>query len=1130
MFELAVVGALILSIMALVRIQDASTELKALRVRLDELEGLRQQRSDTAGSGAPAGKDSESAGSPALPSESGVVPVPESPSAEAGPATKPETSPRQGPTGEATPDEVQDVETAREKHAARPLAPLPVSMQRTEPARIIRGEDDDPLPVVGRTAGRGAEFETGGATGDAPGSASESIGFEARFGSTWLLRIGLVFLVIAAALFGIVVTPRIGPLGKVGMGYVFSALVFGAGLISHRLRAFARPVMAGGLSIAFLVSYAAYFIEPMRCAHPGVSLFLMSVFILAILFFADQWRSEFTGGLAVFLGHVGTFVAARNLESIAPSSLIAVVFLSAAAVVLLLRRSWIILSLFAVVAAYASHLLWTTLAGEAATPRQALYVNLAFLTSYYTMFAVSDLLWWRRRSMPVIPQGESSTETTETGIDKPTLGLALGPLNLVLYTSIASLAFLTTRVDLGHIHFFYFALALVQFALALIHRNYSDRNFLFYPAAATVLLTLGFFSAFESLALNLVLAAEAMVLLIIAHQTRLRLFHLLSQAALLANFLHYWVYASDADPTRARFIGGMLTAGVYLMKSVLEEVWYGRGSTFEWIRIQPRSPFLREFSDAFDRLYGLLTPILAHAHAVAGALVLVDQCRRFLDPIGLGVVLASGTVAFTLLGAWRRSVPMLMVATFVYAGLLSIITSASNRGEIPPGAMAIFKASASFAVAGGMTVPSVQSGRHPFRLGLCLWPGLTLLFFLLSFRPASLGDPEISVAFGIVFAAMMAALLAVERFSAVSRHDYRAKKTTRWLYTGGEIAVGLVIAGQLFQLFLWKFEATPLRFVLIAGLGSVLPLIALVRRTTGIYAAGAMLMTLLMIGLLESSTDRSLLFASLPAAIATGLPLIAVAWVQDLLVRLFEEQLTGRRRLLADLVIAPPYAYGLLLLYGLAEFRLDAPWHFAAWAALSAGLMGITQPWRLARGGAVAAFFFSFVALVFVIHHSGKRPQEWNYVWAALSIIVTGFVEERLWTFGEASMKNRRRPLIGAMRLDLSSVGRLVVLLPATAVALSSGWNSTLIGPRWTTAAWAIYAALVMIMGFVYRRASFRRIALGVLALCTARVLVVDIRNLETIYQAFALLVLGLCLVAIAWLYSRFSSQLRRWL
>ena len=71
-------------------------------------------------------------------------------------------------------------------------------------------------------------------------------------------------------------------------------------------------------------------------------------------------------------------------------------------------------------------------------------------------------------------------------------------------------------------------------AWSLRHRDY-----VFYPAFGTVLWTLGWFAALDALALNLVLAAQALLLLLAAHHTRLLVFHALAQLALVVAFVHY---------------------------------------------------------------------------------------------------------------------------------------------------------------------------------------------------------------------------------------------------------------------------------------------------------------------------------------------------------------------------------------------------------------------------------------------------------------------------------------------------------------------------------------------------------------------------------------------------------------
>ena len=57
-----------------------------------------------------------------------------------------------------------------------------------------------------------------------------------------------------------------------------------------------------------------------------------------------------------------------------------------------------------------------------------------------------------------------------------------------------------------------------------------------------------------------------------------------------------------------------------------------------------------------------------------------------------------------------------------------------------------------------------------------------------------------------------------------------------------------------------------------------------------------------------------------------------------------------------------------------------------------------------------------------------------------------------------------------------------------------------------------------------------RFVALAVLGACLVRVFLVDTRALSDTARTAAFLVLGLCLVGAAWLYSRYSEELKEWL
>lgn len=1149
MIEVALFVAVVVALAAFVRAQDAAVDATRLRRRVDDLEDrLRRLGSEP---GAPPtaanGPDAMSVGPEtepiAQPRSAPPQPAPDESKQPVTPASEPPLSipshtptaptPASFPPGPAAPSE--------SSVPPRPLAPLPASLRepppalRRDPAAHV-WDDDEPLPVVGRSRATQAApplaawGPASGVEAEDESPAGDPAGFEARFGSTWLLRIGLVLLAIAAALFSLVLTPRLGPAGKTALGYGFAALLFSAGLLSRRLQAFAQPVMAGALSIGFFVSYAAGFIEPMRCMPVAASVASMGGFAGAILVFSDRWRSEFTAGLALFLGHVAAFVAARNLETGGAASLVAVVILSLSAVVMLLRRTWLVLSLFAVVAAYLSHLLWTSLADEGVSPRAALAINVAFLSSYYFIFAASDLIWWRLHrspASPAAPPGEAASLRAS-----PALGAALGPLNLVLYTAVVSWMYLRTGVELERIHYFYFALAAVQGLLAVGHRTEGNPDTAFYPASATVLLTLGFFSAFETLALNLVLAAEAMVLLVVAHQTRLRMFHLLSQAALLANFVHYWIVAPDMDPTRGQFIGGMLTSGVYFVKSALEEIWYGPGTTFAWREQRPKNLLLRELADAFRDAYRLMTPFLAHLHAAAGALILTDQCGRFLVPFDAGLVLAIGSVAFAAFGAWRRSVPLLIAATVAYLGVVRVADlwndaalAFYSKEVVGSGGRALLAALGALASAVGFAILAAGTPARRFSFSLYPWPAVILAAVLIAFLRTPLGLPEGYVVFGLRFAGSILGLVAIDRFSASWRSRPEAGPSLRPAFTVLEILPGLILAFHFAELMDWRFESRPIHWVLLSGWASLLPLLAIVRRTAGIYACGVTLMLLLTFGLADSPHARENLLARITASTATFLPLLAAGWAQDFTLGRAAAHLTAPRLLSARLLIAIPYAAGMIVLAWLLEARIGTPWLHASIGVAALALLLATVPPLLSVGPAVARASLVLACLAFFVRYLGGDEPGAAFLCATGALVLAAILMERAGKyFGTPAALPT--PDQAAVRLGIE----WALLLSATLVALTGAYASSIIGAQWSTAAWTIYAALIMALGFAWRSAPYRRTALGVLAVCLARVFLVDIRDLERIYQAVALLVLGLSLVAIAWLYSRFGRQLRRWL
>jgi hypothetical protein len=479
---------------------------------------------------------------------------------------------------------------------------------------------------------------------------AKSMDLETRIGAVWFNYAGVVVLVIGLALMGMWVTPLLGPLAKVALLYLSSGGLFIAGkVLERRLRGFARPLMAGGLAVAFFASFAGYFVEGMQCLPLWASLLLMFAAAGGVLERAERWRSEPTAGFAILLGHIAAYVGSAHSEAVA---MVAVVFLSATAMVLLWRHDWLPLNLFSVITAFSSHFLWAARDPELATNPNRFWLNLSFLTSYYLIFVAADVVFCQR----LWERGKEAFSQRQR-----VAGRSVGPSALALYATLVAALFQASEVYWLRIEFFFYPLAIVQLLLLLYHRRREGRDASFYATAAVTFVTLGLFSSLGGLALNMTLAAEALLLLVLARRGQFWFLRPLSQSVLAVNFFHFWFSdARDLDswPT---FVGAVLMASVYFVKARLNETW-------EPIPDEERFASSK-WGGFWKRFYTPLTVPLAHFQALAGGLLLAYQCEKFLgDPwsvLCIAALAAVGAAVGLLLG----SAPVLQGVVLLFASL-----------------------------------------------------------------------------------------------------------------------------------------------------------------------------------------------------------------------------------------------------------------------------------------------------------------------------------------------------------------------------------------------------------------------------------------------------------------------------
>lgn len=83
---------------------------------------------------------------------------------------------------------------------------------------------------------------------------------------------------------------------------------------------------------------------------------------------------------------------------------------------------------------------------------------------------------------------------------------------------------------------------------------------------------------------------------------------------------------------------------------------------------------------------------------------------------------------------------------------------------------------------------------------------------------------------------------------------------------------------------------------------------------------------------------------------------------------------------------------------------------------------------------------------------------------------------------------------------------------------------------RLLTIAWAIEGIVLLAAGLQLRERILRLSGLALLIACMGKLFAYDLRNLDTPYRIASFLVLGLLLIGVSWVYSKFRAQIERYL
>ena len=114
------------------------------------------------------------------------------------------------------------------------------------------------------------------------------------------------------------------------------------------------------------------------------------------------------------------------------------------------------------------------------------------------------------------------------------------------------------------------------------------------------------------------------------------------------------------------------------------------------------------------------------------------------------------------------------------------------------------------------------------------------------------------------------------------------------------------------------------------------------------------------------------------------------------------------------------------------------------------------------------------------------------------------------------------------LRREIGSLHRLYDSLLATALLSALIFHE--VSGSVLTVAWGVEAVVLLAAGFALRDRVLRLSGLALFLICTLKLFFWDLRNLDTLPRIISFIVLGLLLVTVSWVYTRFRDQVQRFL
>jgi uncharacterized membrane protein len=972
--------------------------------------------------------------------------------------------------------------------------------------------------------------------------------WEAVVGASWLNKIGALLLVTGIALFLGYSFARLGPAGRVALGFLLSFVLLVGGVVLERrdrYRLFARGLIGGGWAGVYYTTYAMHALEAARLVDsPIVGSLALLIVASGMIAHGLKYRSETLTGLTFVIGF---FTLAISGES--TFSLLASVPLVLTLLVVAHRLRWDRMLVYGVVLAYVTYVARLVVYPPAEVSAAGYLFGQATLSLYWLFFEGFDLVALRRRSSEV------------------EFARAVFPLNATGFFGVSLLQW-SPSAPFGLTAFFavigsaYVVSALLRAQLRgpssfAAEEGPFDRAVLGgYEASITIAAAAGAIAIFlgmSGLKIPLALLIEGQGLFVAGFTLRERYLRALASTVLLAAPA---VLVGRYVPTRG------------------DEVLYG-------ISMRPWSPLAVLMAAAlygnrwFLRRTGSFLAEPAYSFVASALVVLVLGFETPARYVGIAWLVF--TLALFELGVRRRArdfkLQAYAVGTLAIGACLIVDVFDAFRVAAPIWPPLALAAVVSYGFVGRVLLLSdgwpIELERRALRYAGSFVANVLVSALLWYVLPREyVGPVWLALALALFeighryrledfrYAAYLLTIVALGALGLVNALALSTAATEPWWGLGAGAVVVYAGAARIFALgetglssaeatrlpvigstagtvllasFAWYALPAPVVTVAWALIGLALIELGFALRAGRLRVQGH---SLVILALGRSFIANYTIFgatAGVSHRLLTVVPLIALCYyVWDRLRATAVEDENARVR---EAKLGRFYLYAAAVLAAvLLRFELGRTPAVLGWAMLGIGLLfcGIRWGNRDLRYQSYALAVLTFArawATNFYVPES---------LAGGLDRLVTGtIVVACFYASHLISPRSRETPKLSPVplfrwvqyfdvhaRLAFSILG--TVLLTILVFYEVSG--------AWLTVAWGLEGVALLIAGFALRERSLRLIGLLLLAMCILKLFIYDLRALTTLYRILSFAVLGALLLGVSWTYTRFQEQLRRYL